>query len=411
MNNIKKISKVTVVDSIMGSGKTSWAIQHMKENPDDNFLYITPYLDEVQRIIDKTERDFKQPINKGNGKLDSLNGMIACQEDIAFTHELFKHLDENSRESIKNNHYTLILDEVLEVITPYNDIRKDDIKVMQSSGLITVNEDGFVNWNKDKMDYDTKYNEIKMLADNHSLLYVKEEFLVWRYSPEIFRLFDKIYIMTYLFEVSVLKNYLDAYGIGYDTKSVINENESYKLVDYFVPDTSVYASLINIYDGTLNTNIRQKQASFSATWFKRSDNKDKIKQLKNNLYNYLHNIVNAKSDNVMWTTFKDAKNKLKGKGYTNQFVSCNCRSTNEHSDKYNLAYCLNIYVHPAIIHFFREKGIEIDQNLYALSEMIQWIWRSRIRIDENINIYIPSARMRRLLNNWLNMTSEYKEAV
>ncbi|MCD8215273.1 MAG: DEAD/DEAH box helicase family protein [Clostridiales bacterium] len=411
MNNIKKISKVTVVDSIMGSGKTSWAIQHMKENPDDNFLYITPYLDEVQRIIDKTERDFKQPINKGNGKLDSLNGMIACQEDIAFTHELFKHLDENSRESIKNNHYTLILDEVLEVITPYNDIRKDDIKVMQSSGLITVNEDGFVSWNKDKMDYDTKYNEIKMLADNHSLLYVKEEFLVWRYSPEIFRLFDKIYIMTYLFEASVLKNYLDAYGIDYDTKSVINENESYKLVDYFVPDTSVYANLINIYDGTLNTNIRQKQVSFSATWFKRSDNKDKIKQLKNNVYNYFRHILDAKSDTIMWTTFKDAKSKMKGKGYSNQFVSCNSRSTNKYSDKYNLAYCLNIYIHPAVTHFFREKGIEINQDLYALSEMIQWIWRSRIRNDESINIYIPSVRMRRLLNNWLNMTSEYKEAV
>ncbi|MCD8090412.1 MAG: hypothetical protein LUD81_07310 [Clostridiales bacterium] len=396
----------------MGSGKTSWAIQHMKENPDDNFLYITPLLEEVQRIIDGTQRNFKQPINKGNGKLDALNGMLLCGEDIASTHELFKHLDSTSRENIKKSHYTLILDEVLNVVEPYKDIHRDDVKVLRSSGLITIDEDCFVVWNKEKIDYDTKYNEIKMLADNHSLLLVRDEFLVWRYSPEIFNLFDKIYIMTYLFDASILKNYMDAYEIEYETKSISKEDDRYSLVDYYVPDTSVYASLINIYDGNLNNNIKNlKKVAYSANWFKASHNKDKKKQLKNNLYNYLRHIVDAKSDTIMWTTFKDAENTIKGKGYSNQFVSCNCRSTNKYSDRYNLAYCLNTYIHPSIIEFFSERGIEINQDLYALSEMIQWIWRSRIRNDESINIYIPSVRMRRLLNNWLNTTSEYKEAV
>lgn len=37
---------------------------------------------------------------------------------------------------------------------------------------------------------------------------------------------------------------------------------------------------------------------------------------------------------------------------------------------------------------------------YALSEMIQWIFRSRIRNNESINIYIPSSRMRNLLQNF-----------
>lgn len=119
------------------------------------------------------------------------------------------------------------------------------------------------------------------------------------------------------------------------------------------------------------------------------------------MYNYFQNILSAKSKTIMWTTFKKGETKLQGKGYTKCFVSCNCRSTNEYADRYNLAYAVNIYVHPAIIQFFGKKHIQVNQDSYALSEMIQWIWRSRIRNNEDINIYIPSKRMRELLQNWL----------
>ncbi len=62
------ISKITVIDSIMGSGKTSWSIQHINNNVTDNFLYITPFLEEVKRIIDNTNREFRQPSYKGGVK-------------------------------------------------------------------------------------------------------------------------------------------------------------------------------------------------------------------------------------------------------------------------------------------------------------------------------------------------------
>lgn len=66
---------ITVIDSIMGSGKTSWAIQHVNEADycNDRFLYITPFLDEVKRIMDKTDVDFFQPQNRGKGKLNNIN--------------------------------------------------------------------------------------------------------------------------------------------------------------------------------------------------------------------------------------------------------------------------------------------------------------------------------------------------
>lgn len=77
---IKPQTSVNIVDSIMGSGKTSWAIQHMdNSSKDKNFLYITPFLDEIQRVKDSVKlRSFLAPEPKGNqkGKLDNLKQLI-----------------------------------------------------------------------------------------------------------------------------------------------------------------------------------------------------------------------------------------------------------------------------------------------------------------------------------------------
>src|SRR5699024_12816978 len=61
---------IHVVDSIMGAGKTSWAIQHMQDaNKDEKFIYITPFLSEVERVRESvTNRTFKAPNNKGDRK-------------------------------------------------------------------------------------------------------------------------------------------------------------------------------------------------------------------------------------------------------------------------------------------------------------------------------------------------------
>ena len=43
-----------------------------------------------------------------------------------------------------------------------------------------------------------------------------------------------------------------------------------------------------------------------------------------------------------------------------------------------------------------------DKDLWALSTMLQFIFRSRLRKGEPINLYIPSKRMRELFLKWLN---------
>jgi hypothetical protein len=56
-----------------------------------------------------------------------------------------------------------------------------------------------------------------------------------------------------------------------------------------------------------------------------------------------------------------------------------------------------------ISEFLKEAtGEGIDRDLYGLSEMIQWLWRTRIRKSESIQVVIPCKRMRELLERWLD---------
>ena len=50
------LPEIKIVDSIMGSGKTTWAIEYMNANPDNRFIFCTPYCEEVRRIVENCPR-------------------------------------------------------------------------------------------------------------------------------------------------------------------------------------------------------------------------------------------------------------------------------------------------------------------------------------------------------------------
>jgi len=57
---------------------------------------------------------------------------------------------------------------------------------------------------------------------------------------------------------------------------------------------------------------------------------------------------------------------------------------------------------PRLWQFFRAmRGIEPRHDDYALAELLQWVFRSAIRDDKAIDLYLPSSRMRKLLKGWM----------
>lgn len=396
-------SKITVVDSIMGSGKTSSLINMINDDKDGKYIYITPYLKEVERIKECCkDKKFVDPINKGKGKMDSFDKLIAKERNIVATHSLFKGVSEEVMELIRLGEYTLVLDEVMDVVG-IHEMKKDDLSILLNEKLIHIAEDGLITWNQDKLDFDSEYNDIKLMCLNKSLFMVNNVILVWTFPVEVFKAFKKVYILTYLFDGQIQKYYYDLFNVDYEYKSAEYNNTSnmHQLCEYrYRDDLTNIKDLITIieHDDKINR-VGDGQFALSKTWYSKNELLTDV--LRKNIYNYFRNRVKSKNKENMWCTFKDYKSKLNNPKYSKGFVSLGARATNEYIDKTALAYCANIFLNPIEEHFFVKRGITVDSDTYALSEMLQWIWRSQIRRGDPITIYIPSERMRGLLLDWM----------
>lgn len=382
----------------MGEGKSTYFINYMKNNTGTKYIYITPFLSEVERVIDEIP-SFREPKHLGDGKLENLHSLLINDENIVTTHSLFKLTTIETIDLIRSGSYTLILDESMDAVDMF-DITNKDYELLVDNHKITVDENKVVTWVDN--DYEGQFDYFHTLCKNGTVIEVKKtdkvQFLAWNFSIETFGVFQQVFILTYIFDASMMKNYFEMHNIEYSTFTI----QDYELIyhkDKKPYDKSKYKKLINIHDGTLN-NIGDKNTALSLNWFKK--NKLLREKLQKNIYNYFQNHVDATVDTIIWTTFKSVQNQLKGKGYTKAFLSCNARATNEYNDKYNLAYCCNRFISPDYIRYFESHNVSISEDLYALAELLQWIWRSRIREGESINIYIPSKRMRNLLIDWLN---------
>ncbi|MHA6150193.1 hypothetical protein [Bacillus subtilis] len=404
------MEKVKVIDSIMGSGKTSAAIDMINNSgTDENFIFITPYLDEVDRIKKNiSSKQIYEPKVKKKGdktqyKFESFHELLSQNKNIVATHNLFKNANDETKELILSGNYTLILDEVMEVVEQLR-VKKHDLTTLFESKLIYV-EGGFVKWNEEKKDYETRYDDIRDMALNNNLMYFKDNILIWNFPADIFKLFKEVYILTYMFDAQIQRYYYDINNIKYQKYVSEFIDGQYRFTKHNTEYESILKAQlrnkIKIYEGNLNT-VGQLDYSLSSNWYK-NKSPYTIKKVKNNVFNYFNNIVKSSSDEAMWTTYSEHKNKVKGNGYTKGFVSCNARATNDFKHKKHLVYTINRYVNTVLYNYFKEKyQITIDQDAFALSELVQWIWRSAIRDGDEITLYIPSLRMRELLIEWLN---------
>lgn len=384
----------------MGSGKTSWATQHINESSrEQKFIYITPFLDEIERIIKNTDRHFEQPNhnNSEGTKLKSLKGLIADGYNIAATHSLFKTADDELIELLQQSDYTLILDEVMDVVNKA-DIKEYDIRALQKSEYIKI-ENNRVKWVYDGY-VAGRFLDIKLLANAGNLFYHRGQFLIWAFPPSIFRAFKDVTVMTYLFSAQLQRYYFDLYGINFEYKSVAKVGQFYKLTAYgqLHEPRKHFMDLIDLYEGDLN-DIGTDRSALSSSKL-RCYTDSVLERIQKNIYNYFRRKVDAKRHDIIWTTLKERKSDLSGGGYARSFIPLNIRATNDYADTWALAYVFNRYMSPIERSFFEDNGITVNQDLLAVSDLLQWIWRSRIRKGEPIKLYLPSSRMRGLLLSW-----------
>ena len=83
---------ITIVDDIMGSGKSTWAINYINDNPDRKFLCIVPLLSECERFKDGTDIDIVDP-EKWGSKWKHFRWLVENEKNIVTTHSLIQKMD------------------------------------------------------------------------------------------------------------------------------------------------------------------------------------------------------------------------------------------------------------------------------------------------------------------------------
>lgn len=399
------MNSVTVVDARMGRGKSSAAIRYMnRHKATKKFLYITPYLNEVNRICEQC--DFDQSDSDTMSKSTELKMHMRQGKNIAATHSLFYLMDDEALELVRANHYSLIIDESIQVIERLNVTDKDFSLII--SQLADEGENGILRW-RDK-DYEGRFCDYKEIADTGSLR-ILDSALLNVMNPEMLRSFDEVFMLTYLFDGQYQKAYLDYFGFEYHIIGVEKDEDGYYFSDFpDEPPPIDYRELINIVDVPSMNRPGDGKYALSKNWFTRRgyDHPD-IRALRNNLKKFFQGSVGGGSATRLWTSFKDDQNKLIDRRtgrFRNNFLQVSARATNEYRSRTDIAYMVNRFVDPNLLKFFAAKNIDINADHFALAEMLQWIWRSAIRDNKPINLYIPSSRMRGLLIDWIKSTNQ-----
>lgn len=403
---------VKVCDAIMGTGKSSAAITYMNEHPDKKFIYITPYLEEATRIATSCNKiQFFEPQKKtefsGSKTLHTVD-LVQRGENIATTHQAFRFYPQELLELVKEKHYVLIIDENVDVLETLDE-DPSDIQMAIDAGYIQESRNGVYHLVKDVYAGKTHRDLFRILR-TRDLIKVegekKESFFYWQLPPELITSFDEVFILTYLFNGQSLHHFLEMYEIPYEFIGIEKVDGIFRFSETsnYVPEyVSSLRDMIHIIDKDKLNKIGDDNFALSLSWFGKEQSD--IAKLKNNVYNFFRHLCSSDTEERMWSTYADAEYKLRGKGYSNGFIPFNKKATNSFRNKTAAAYCVNIFMNVGQKLFYQGNGVEVNEDDYALSIMVQWIWRSAIRDGKEIWIYIPSKRMRDLLINWIEEVS------
>lgn len=445
---------ITVIDAPCGAGKTEWAIKHMNDHPQDKFIFVTPFLSEVERIKLNTRLAFYDPQHYqrtdllggeagSKTKLEDFNDLLSAGRNIATTHTTFTNATQETIRILQENSYNLILDETVDVLLPLNDLitspsyrmNQKNARLMLDNHIISVDENCRVHWTGGQQPIDGEerhsFWEVQLYAENGNLLLIDGQFFLWEFSPEIFKAMESVTVLTYQLEGSFLCPYLQLHGMPYGKSGVTGTYDSgFSIVPYTVDmnQRKKWKQLITLYDDIKGTDFRSLSASFYRKHIKDHPRSPEAKEVQCALQRFFRS-VKAKPNDVMWACPKDCRNNVAPRGYklTREltddekrghtqaqleeyaddhglrcWVASTARATNQYSDRHILAYMLDLYPNPEISKYFGRQGVSLSRDTFALAGLIQWIWRSAIRRGEPITLFLAAPRMKKLFVEWLN---------
>lgn len=441
----------------MGAGKSTAVINYINScgkfgsDSDKRFIVFVPTITERKRFINETGA--KTPDNTNCSKIKSILDMIVRGENIVTTHALCQLFTDETITAFQESEYKYIafFDEIPsffnnvvggttkrdtendKIITKFG---KADVKLMQTANIVKV-ENGKIIYNSDseygRAEEFNIFDNIKFLGSHCDLYpYGKDKdgyftSIIAFAKRSIFECFHEIWFCSYLTKGSMIENYCQLNDIDMiyyhidDNCNVVKNPDGLYYESY--PEGLERLEILELPKFNMNN-------SLSKDWYSKANlekNKTSMKVLAGkfrNAYEFMKkHCVTAKS--FIWTTFKEYRNNIK---INNKYVpvnktwlACNTKATNDYSNCTGVAYVCNRFFDVNCTNYLsklaektNKPGLKFNNDIYALSELIQFIYRSNIRVkdsDKKIYVWVPDYRMRNLLYNYREKALKFHKII
>lgn len=419
---------VEILDGIMGSSKTTNVLKWIDANcHTEKFIYVSPLKSEVdsdgriQRDLDIAK--FHSPSDEDfDTKSEHLLELLQKGVNVSCTHSLYLLMSRKHFNEIKKQGYIVIIDEELGVIDSYDTYSQFDLDSLIDLGCVTKQEsDGMLLWVREDENFDKSshaYHKFKRHVENGIIYSTKRKntMMVTQLPIKLFTVAKRTIIITYMFEGNILSSFLKLKGIKYIPFTDVQINTVSK---------SKIKELITLYEPK-NKWKKVETFKLSNTWYtsngKGNASNDDIDFLQKFIECFARQTECNYKDLMFtfpkyrkWDTIPrgGAKRKLiKPKRLIDRtdedgvvekcWIATQTRATNDYAHKTHLIQLFNRYPNISVKSYLTDYGSDVDDNVFALSELVQWIWRSAIRNSKPITLCIASPRMKELFLNWLN---------
>lgn len=395
------MNPVKIIDRPCGTGKTTSLLKSFEH--DKKYIVIVPYLSEVTRVIGEADCDFYEPVVEGETttKISSLIQLAIEGKNIATTHKMFESLVSVCRKGYLKE-YHLVIDEVPDPVKVAYQLSKASLnEIYLGGGYIQVDYTGLVStsekWQIKQFEFNDTLSPKLMNQAATGCLYLSEnQYFLLCMPSELLTSCQTTTILTYKSEGSILCKYLDKEGIPYVVdSSVIAEEEFRSKARELISINSLTTALTSFKWS------HSKQALFSKT------DCDKVKVGLKNLRST--KLVGVDQKDILFTCrkslwfdeYKGPKIKNGSRINNANWVSNTTRGTNLYSHCSHAIYLYDQNVNPVVARWLGIKDLSSFNDNYALTELIQWLYRSRVRKGEPIDVYFASDRMKSILMNWL----------
>ena len=406
---------LAIVDYPCGLGKTNALLSILKARPDLLVLVVVQTLSEVDRIISSVPKG-RIYAPEGPGSLhrtkgEQLEPLVRAGRSIVITHNLYERAGILAYQGAFSS-YQVIIDEVPNAVS-VSDLELDAVSFnefyvgpgycrIEQGGLVSITNKG----EEEEARLKTALDE-RLISNMRSgrLYYDGKKHFIQTIPTSLFTHADSVTVLTFLSEGSLFLKFLEKHQIDYSVLRSRKCNQEFQQRARENLKIHRMPSLDKVSFGY------SKQTSYKPKSKEVGSIRKALKNLKQ------RDLVGVDLKNLIITCAKQNWFHRSGSSYneakpslfsidSRMFKGANwlpntTRGTNDYLHCTHAIYLYEQHANPILLNWLNANHAQFKFD-YALAEMVQWLWRSRVRRNEPVDVYMPSKKMRGVIEKWVS---------